>query len=120
MRIYTLTPLPIEIFKGYSALARIAFGIIWERYRLSMHNYDSNQGAASDQWYDQNEQRVYCTFNQLELANLVGCSERSIRNVLNELRRDAYIETKKAKYGGSLRVFVHPSVARYMLSAGRR
>ncbi|MDO5378491.1 MAG: hypothetical protein Q4G52_09175 [Clostridia bacterium] len=44
-QLYTIVPLPQGPFEGLDALARYAFGLIWDRYRVSSYNVT---GCAGD------------------------------------------------------------------------
>lgn len=112
---YSLVPYPEGIFEGMDAISRVTFGIIWERWKLSSYNV---LGTAGDcRWYDRDEEEVYCLFNQLELARLVGCSEKTIRRTLIYLHDEKHlIYWRKADYKGVCRYYVEKDVQRYMNS----
>lgn len=111
-QLYSLTPLPQGPFAGLDPLARLCFGLIWDRYRVSSYNVT---GCAGDSpWYDPAEDEIFCVFGQGELAALVGVSERTIRRCLADLKAADVIWWRKAQYRGSCRYYVEYTIRQYL------
>lgn len=111
-QIYTIVPLPMGPFAGLDPLARMTFGMIWDRYRLSGYNVT---GCAGDSpWYDNDRGEVYCLYAQAELAQQMGCSERTIRRCLEDLREARIIWSRKAAYKGACRYYVYQGIRDYL------
>lgn len=97
-------------FKGYDPVSRMVFGAIYDRLRLSGYN---TVGGSMD-FYDHDEQRVYCIFTHAELAEHVGVSERTVRRSLQMLEKDGFVWWRKATYKGANRYFIHESIMEYL------
>lgn len=109
---YTIVPLADGPFAGLDALSRMAFGLIWDRYKLSSYNVS---GAAGDcEWYDHRREEVFCIFSHVELARLIGCSERTVRRCLGDLKDADVIDWRRCAYGGACRFYVHEHIREYM------
>lgn len=111
-QLYTIVPLPQGPFAALDPLARLCFGLIWDRYKISSYNVT---GCAGDSpWYDSDEDEIYCAFAQGELAALMGVSERTVRRCLADLKAADVIWWRKAKYASSCRYYVDYSIRRYL------
>ena len=101
---YTLVPLAQGPFIGIDPLARMAFGLIWDRYKVSSYNFI---GAESESpWYDKTMDDVFCVYDQDELAREIGCSVRTVRRCLKDLNEAHLLYWRKATYKGACRYFV--------------
>lgn len=109
---YSLVPLPQGIFSGLSLLDRAVFGLIWERWKLGSYKLT---GGCED-WYDADEEEIYCIWSHDGLARATGTSEKTIRRSLNALRNENLIYWKKASYGGVCRYYIERPVQQYMNS----
>lgn len=109
---YTLVPLPQGRFAELSLLDRAVFGLIWERWKLGSYKLI---GGCED-WYDPDEEDIFCIFAHDELARLVGASEKTIRRSLETLRTRNMISWRKAKFMGANRYYVARDVQQYMSS----
>lgn len=99
-------------FSGLDPTARLVFGLIWDRYKLSSFHV---AGAAGESpWYDYQRDEVFCIYSQEELADQAGVSERTVRRALETLRCKALIEWRKATYKGSNRYYITESTRRFL------
>lgn len=108
-QLYTLVPRPVGLFEGIDPVSRMVFGVIWDRYRLSCYN----AATDPDAWYDENEAQYFCVFNQQELAEIVGVSERTVRRSLEALRDSGLMWWRKATYKGANRYFFRAEILEY-------
>ena len=112
MRKYTIVPLPAGPFERLDPLARMCFGFIWDRYKLSNYNVT---GAADDSpWYDATVEAVYCVYSQHELAADIGCSLRTVRRCLDDLVNENVLWYRRCEYQGAARFYVSEHVCEYM------
>lgn len=116
-QLYSLVPLPVGIFKGMDPVTRMVVGALWDRYKLSMINYERSDGG---EFYDPVDEAVYVIFTQQELAELIGVSERTIRRSLDILKSDNLVWWRKATYRGANRYFLHHGITEQLRSASIR
>lgn len=109
---YTIVPLPEGPFEYCDPLSRMAFGLIWDRYKVSDYNV-TGEGADSA-WYDEVYDDVFCVYNVGELARKIGCSERTARRCLDDLLRQDVIYWRRAEYGGANRYYFPQRIKDYM------
>ena len=112
MRKYCLVPLPDGPFAGLDLMSRAVFGLIWDRYRLSGYNV-TGQGDASP-WYDWDADAVYCVYDQRDLAAAIGCTDRTVRRCLDDLRRAGCLWWRRATYMGASRYYVPSPIYQYL------
>lgn len=112
MRKYTIVPMPTGPFQGLDPLSRLAFGLIWDRLRLSSYNTTGNRS----QWIDEETGAVYCFYPQQDLAQDMGCSERTARRCMHDLERARIISTRRADYGRAYRITTWGRIEDYMRS----
>lgn len=106
---YTLVPSPVGPFAHIDLVARVVFGLIWDRYRLSVHSH-----LRGDQrWLDE-DSRVYCVYAQDELARHAGISDRTVRRCLDDLRRAGLLSYSKAGLRGVNRYYVELAAKDYL------
>lgn len=110
---YSLLPLPQGKFAGIPLIERAVFGLIWERWKLSSYKLT----GGDDEWYDQDEEEIFCIYAHSELAQLIGVSEKTIRRSL-VLLRDKYqmIRWRKAKFMGACRYYVERDVQQELIA----
>ncbi len=111
-QLYTIVPLPQGPFAALDPLARLCFGLIWDRYKISSYNVTGCAGGSP--WYDYDEEEVFCVFGQDELAQQMGVSERTVRRCLADLKAAGLIWWRKAKYAGSCRYYVDYTACAYL------
>lgn len=109
---YTIVPLAEGPFEYCDALSRMAFGLIWDRYKVS--DYNVTGAGADSAWYDEVYDDVFCVYNVGELAQKIGCSERTARRCLDDLQRQGVIFWRRAEYGGANRYFVTHRTKEYL------
>lgn len=117
-------------FSGLDAMARYCFGLLYDRYRLSLRSvgeYHSEKflGARVVKLSKLNPRKfagderttttyeTYCVYKQKDLAALMGCTERTVRRCMETLRDAGVIETERAGFNGANRFFIPFSVQRY-------
>lgn len=111
-RLYTIVPLARGPFEGVDALARLCFGLIWDRYKLSVYNV---QGSSEDSpWYDYDVDDVFCQYSQDELAFEMGVSARTVRRCLADLQEARIIRWRKVQYRGVCRYYVNQRIREYL------
>lgn len=108
---YTLVPLPQGPFERLDPLARMAFGFIWERYKVSSYNVTG--GGDNSPWYDPTVDEIFCVYDRAELAAVIGCSERTVRRCLDDLKAAGLIWWRKL-YGGACRYYVDKPIREYL------
>ena len=97
MQRYVVVPLPFGPCAELDLYARVALGLIWDRYKASRYN-TLYTGRGS--WVLPGGQ-IYCIYPQQELAADIGCSERTARRCIADLREAGCIECVRAAYGGA-------------------
>ena len=106
---YTVVPNPVGPFAGLDPLARLVFGLIWDRHRLSRYNVIGGQ----ERWIDA-EGQVFCLYSQGELAAQAGLSERTVRRCLDDLRRAQVIWWTKSGFRAVNRYYIDRAVWLYL------
>lgn len=96
--VYTLVPRPIREFAGLDLTARCAFGLIWDRWLLSLQ--PENRPRFSDVW------GVYCLFSRPSMAAELGVSLPTLRKAIKLLEDRQLIWTRVANYGDAVRYYV--------------
>ena len=99
MRKYTIVPMPQGTFEGVSLTARCVFGLIFDRWKLSMDDKDGR-------YWDDSVQNWYCYYAQDELVKLLGISARTVRRSLYELLERGIVYWHKADFRGHCRYYV--------------
>lgn len=94
-RKYTLTPSPFGLFRNIDAAARLVFGLIWDRFKLSEHSITS----GDCRWQDVDGE-IFCIYSEVELAEHSGLSERTVRRCLNTLRDANLLRWDKTGFKG--------------------
>lgn len=106
---YTLVPSPAGPFAHVDLVARVVFGLIWDRYRLSVHSH-----LRGDQrWLDE-DSRVFCVYAQEELAMHAGISVRTVRRCLEDLRWAGLLSYNKVGLQGVNRYYVEYPAKDYL------
>lgn len=94
--VYTLIPRPVGSFAGLDMTSRYAFGLIFDRWQLSV------KGGAKYK----DRHGIYCVFSREALAAEMGISLPTLRAAMNQLTERQLIEARLAKAGGALRYYV--------------
>lgn len=84
---WNLIPSAEGPFSDLDAMARYCFGLLYDRYKLSMRKHSEGDSRFSE--------------------------VRTVRRCLEDLRRAGVIETKREGYNGALRFFFPPVVYEY-------
>lgn len=110
---YSLLPLPQGKFAEIPLVERAVFGLIWERWKLGSYKL---MGGCDD-WYDHDEEDIFCIYAHNELARMIGVSEKTIRRSLI-LLRDKYhmIRWRKAKFMGACQYYVERDVQQELIA----
>lgn len=74
---YTIVPRRVFPFEGLDAMTRYAFGLIYDRYRLS------SREETKERWKD--EHGVYCVFDRQDLADELGVSLPTLRRCMESM-----------------------------------
>ena len=118
-------------FKGLDVMARYCFGLLYDRYQLSSQKHEEGDSRFTerrtvrvcDVFPDSPGLRhdtstatmafAFCVYKQSDLAREMGCTDRTVRRCLDDLRHVGLIETKREGYNGALRFFFPVAVSRY-------
>lgn len=117
-------------FSGLDAMARYCFGLLYDRYRLSLRSvgeYHSEKflGARVVKLSKLNPRKfagderttttyeTYCVYKQKDLAALMGCTERTVRRCMETLRDAGVIETERAGFNGANRFYIPSQIQAY-------
>lgn len=92
------------------AAARLVFGLIWDRCRLSAHNVLGGDGR----WVDDDGQ-VFCVYAQVELSEHSGLTDRTVRRCLDTLREKGLLYWEKTGFKGCNRYYPEYFVRDYLL-----
>lgn len=96
--VYTLVPRPICEFAGLDLTARCVFGMIWDRWQLSI--MPDNQRRFTDAW------GVYCLYSRPAMAAELGVSIPTVRRAIDALVKRDLICMRVATKGGAVRYYV--------------
>ena len=110
MQKYVVVPLAIGPFCDLDPLARIAMGLIWDRYKASRYN---TLYTGVGNWVLPGGQ-IYCVYPQTELAMDIGCGERTARRCIADLRDAGCIDCTRAAYGGAYCITVRQHIRDYL------
>lgn len=118
-------------FKGLDVMARYCFGLLYDRYKLSEHTRENGSDRfvteRTKRWCDFHPVHfagdetlvtrpdTYCIYTQPELAKAMGCTERTVRRCIKELREAGLIETERGGYNGANRFFFTYAVYDYFI-----
>lgn len=95
---YTLVPRPIREFAGLDLTSRCVFGLIYDRWLLSImpENVDRFSDAMG----------VYCLYSREAMAHEVGVSLPTLRRALKELDRRGLLYSRCLMNGDAVRYYV--------------
>lgn len=96
--IYTLVPRAIYEFAGLDLTTRCVFGLIFDRWMLSIQ--PDNVTRFRDTY------GVYCLYSRPALAYEVGVSLPTLRKAIKALEDRSLIWTRVARYGDSVRYYI--------------
>ena len=116
-QLYSLVPLPQGPFAGLDPVARLVFGLIYDRHKISRYNV---LGTAGDSPWIDSAGEIFCIFTHDELAALTGCSERTIRRSLDALRDAHILRWEKARFRGCNHYYVEQRIIDYLKPATKR
>lgn len=97
---YTIVPRCVPPFDRLDALTRYAFGLIYDRFRLS------NRAETRDRWRDDNG--VYCVYDRAELAREMGVTLPTVRRCMDALAAAGLVYMRRSGPHGAWRYY--PSV----------
>lgn len=84
---YTIVPRGAYPFHRVDALSRYAFGLIYDRFRLS------NREETQHKWTDKHG--VYCVFDRADLARELGVSLPTLRRCMDVLVEQGLIVMRR-------------------------
>lgn len=99
---YVVVPYPVGVFAPLSTDARLVFGLIWSRFKLSSFHV----AGGDDRWIDKDDGAVYCYYALDELCRDAGLSDRTVRRCLDALRAEMLIYTRRVDYKMPMRIYV--------------
>lgn len=105
---FILVPRAEGPFAGLDPLARLCFGHIWNRYQLSRLTRHSGHGSfvmlVPEEMQDRYRRPTvdYCVYSAAELAAEIGCTDRTVRRCITDLRAAGVIDTHRNGYMGKL------------------
>lgn len=95
-------------FERIDALARMAFGLIWDRWQLSVITSRKQGGFALvlpediRERYNGRPVATYCVYTQADLAREMGVTERTARRCVADLRVAGLVDVhRRAALGAS-------------------
>lgn len=97
---YTIVPRCVPPFDTLDALTRYAFGLIYDRYRLSRRE------ETRDRWTDENG--VYCVYDRADLAREMGVTLPTVRRCMDALAAVGLVYMRRSGPHGAWRYY--PSV----------
>lgn len=97
---YTIVPRCVPPFDGLDALTRYAFGLIYDRYRLS------SREETRQRWTDENG--VYCVYDRADLAREMGVTLPTVRRCMDALAAAGLVYMRRSGPHGAWRYY--PSV----------
>ena len=120
-------------FKEIDPVARIAFGLIFDRWCLSMNTEEERSASGQtpkfsalkvvDLYEDSGRERLkgvvketlktYCVYSQPDLARDIGCGERTARRAIETLRDAGLLEYDREGYNGANRYYIKWRLYRY-------
>lgn len=105
---FILVPRAEGAFAALDPLARLCFGHIWNRYQLSRLTRHSGRGAFVMEVPADMRDRYkrpsvdYCVYSAAEMAVEIGCTDRTVRRCIADLRAAGVIDTHRNGYMGKL------------------
>lgn len=96
--VFTLIPRPLYEFKGLDVTARYAFGLIYDRLKMSAKK--ENRDRFTDIL------GIYCVFSREEMAEEIGVSIPTLRRAIKKLHDQGLITSRIAVSGGSWRYYL--------------
>lgn len=106
MYCYSLTPMPVDLFKGVPLTVRVCFGLIYDRWKTS--EYNMTHGDL--RFYDQEEDSPYTIYQLDELAESMGVSKRTATDAVAYLKREGFINVRRPSFSSPNRIYIHPYV----------
>lgn len=126
---WDLVPTATGIFSGMDLLTRFCFGLIYDRHQLSQERTESGSSAfianrsgrvcdffprhfpTDESMITVND--VYCVYTQADLASAMGCTARTVRRCIKELKDAGLITAVRSGYNGAYRFFISSRVYDY-------
>ncbi len=109
MNKFTFIPSPCGPFLRIDPSARLVFGLIWDRYRLSRYSTDT----GDNRWQD-DDGEVYCVYSQTELSEHSGLTDRTVRRCLDTLYNANLLRWHKSGFNGCNRYYPDLLVIDYL------
>lgn len=104
---FTLIPRPVDIFAGLDITTRYAFGLIYDRWKLSRRK--ANAGRFTD------EHGTFCVFSREAMAAEMGVSLPTLRAAIRCLISRGLIDSRLPMAGGAWRYYVPQDVHEYLV-----
>ena len=94
--VFTFIPRPIYEFAGLDMASRYAFGLIYDRLKLSAKNRDK----FTDRY------GLYCVFSRESMAAEMGITVPTLRKAIKQLMDRELITSRIAEAGGCWRYYL--------------
>ena len=106
--LYSLTPTAYGPFLGADLVARAAWGLIYDRYKLS----EKKNQADATLWSD--EDGIYCVYDQAFLAKQLGVTRPTVNKALQRLEILNLLVTCKTGIGKPVRYRIPEHILNYL------
>ena len=130
---YTILPAAKGDFASLDLMTRAVFGLIWDRWQLSLKSFDSRGVFATktrktleeilpDHKGDKRTvdvAEVYCVIAQSELIAETGLCERTIRKCIRSLETAGIMRTERAGIRGANRYYINHLLVNYFTSQNK-
>ena len=97
-KLYTMIPRAVGPFHGLDMATRYAFGLIYDRWKLS--DREENRESFSDAF------GVYCFYDRQDLAEEMGVTLPTVRKAIKTLIDKKIIRARRAGVGAAWRYYV--------------
>lgn len=98
---YTVVPRGTYPFHNCDALSRYAFGLIFDRWKLSAK--EENWGKFTD------SHGTYCVYERKELADELGVTQPTLRRCIDKLVAESLLQVDRAERFGAYRYYPSPT-----------
>ena len=103
---FVFVPRAQNVFARADIMSRNAFGLIYDRWKLS--NRPQNQAVFTDAY------GVYCVYDRQDLARELGVTLPTVRKAIKALIDQELITARRAGIGGAWRYYVTVKAQLYL------
>ena len=97
-KLYTMVPRAVGPCQGLDMATRYAFGLIYDRWKLS--DSDKNRDAFTDAY------GVYCVYDRQDIAEEMGVTLPTVRKAIKALIDHRILKARRAGVGAAWRYYV--------------